>query len=454
MGMDDFNDVDEVIMEDAPAHMPSGSVFRRHAIVCLAVCTFGGLIFGYNTASIAGALPLLVDDFYGKLTPAKQGVLTCSILLGALIGSTFGSVIASAIGKPKTLLIIGLTTVVGAVGTAATPYLWVMILFREILGLGVGIASVVCGTFAAEYSPPKARGVITASFQVNITLGILIAYIIGILFEDVSGGYHYIFGLGALPGIGMLCVFPFSNLHSLEETPVNVGMNNLKDEEESAEHDFSQRNSGLTVYVQMFRRAGKAVFLGVVLSTALQFTGINAVMYYGPSIFAAAGFKTGALTATTIIGAWNFLSTFPALLLVVRVSRRVLLLVTLAVMTITCFLLGLDYLFFTTTSFGGILSIILLLFYISAFEAGIGSLFWVVMTEFFPADYKESGASMMNVIQWTLNIVLSASFPSLVAVFGTGPMFLFFSLIGLIAIIIFFIYLPRPSQVEVDRFEN
>ena len=74
--------------------------------------------------------------------------------------------------------------------------------------------------------------------------------------------------------------------------------NNLKDEEESAEHDFSQRNSGLTVYVQMFRRAGKAVFLGVVLSTALQFTGINAVMYYGPSIFAAAGFKTGALTAT------------------------------------------------------------------------------------------------------------------------------------------------------------
>ena len=252
MGMDDFNDVDEVIMEDAPAHMPSGSVFRRHAIVCLAVCTFGGLIFGYNTglsplspfslchslsrcvpaeaarsdltpaletASIAGALPLLVDDFYGKLTPAKQGVLTCSILLGALIGSTFGASLLVVPPSPSLFLSSfffskgphshrvssrlrhrlghwqtqdtphhrcvtlssrcrssqthkkkkkkkGLTTVVGAVGTAATPYLWVMILFREILGLGVGIASVVCGTFAAEYSPPKARGVITASFQV------------------------------------------------------------------------------------------------------------------------------------------------------------------------------------------------------------------------------------------------------------------------------------------------
>eukprot|EP01096_Ripella_sp_DP13-Kostka_P014852 TRINITY_DN6801_c1_g1_i2.p1 TRINITY_DN6801_c1_g1~~TRINITY_DN6801_c1_g1_i2.p1 ORF type:complete len:465 (+),score=214.90 TRINITY_DN6801_c1_g1_i2:31-1395(+) len=446
------DDVDDGYSPASTSHIPSGGIYRRHAIICLLVCAFGGLLFGYNTAVIAGALPLLIEDFYGKLTPAKQGVLTCSILLGATIGSTFGSIIASTIGKPKTILIIGLATLIGAVGLAATPYLWVMVLFRELLGLGVGIASVICGTFAADYSPPKLRGLITASFQVSITLGILISYIIGIIFQDVSGGYHYMFGLGALPGIGLICVVPFCNLQPLEDSPINVGMNNTKTDEET-EEDYNQRNSGLTVYVQMFRRAQKGVFLGVVLSTALQFTGINAIMYYGPSVFAAAGLSTGALTATTIIGFWNFLSTFPALILVVRVSRRVLLLSTLLVMAVTCFLLGLDYLFFADTSFGGIFSIILLLFYISAFEAGIGSLFWVVMTEFFPSEYKDSGASLMNIIQWTLNIVLSASFPSLVSLFGTGPLFIFFSLVGFVAIGIFFFYLPRPAEVEIDRYE-
>mmetsp|Transcript_1665 Transcript_1665/g.5912 ORF Transcript_1665/g.5912 Transcript_1665/m.5912 type:complete len:491 (+) Transcript_1665:41-1513(+) len=436
----------------------------RLSIILLAVNAAGGGVFGYSTGIIAGALPAMEDDFsqVGN-SPTVQGVVTCSILLGALIGAVFGSAIAEIIGKRRAVMLTGVVAVVSGLGSALSPWLVAIILFRELQGIAVGLSSVVCPTYVAELAPARFRGSLGVSFQLSITLGIFLSYLISLAFISVPGDFRWMFGLSVVPGIAMMAIFffmpkPPSERHGaarqmLADDREDLGLaSHASDEEDDSSDDGQVEEKKPNAYVLLFKKYPKPTFVALMLAVGLQLTGINAVLYYAPVIFTNAGFtgETASLWATAAIGGWNFLCTFIAVFLVDRLGRRPLLLTGLVAMTISLVLLGFTFEFLTGTA-SLVCSLLLIMLFIIGFEAGIGSLFWALLTEIFADEVREAGATLMNVIQWTFNILLSVSFPALIALLSQAVVFWIFALVAVVVLVVLFVMLKETKAVESNE---
>ncbi|GAM22554.1 hypothetical protein SAMD00019534_057290, partial [Acytostelium subglobosum LB1] len=402
------------------------------------VNTFGGLIFGYNTGVIAGVLNI---DPWKSMSDIDRGILTCSILLGAMIGSLLGGLVTERLGRKRPMLMIGALTVIGAIGSALVPAnLWYVSLFRLILGLGVGASGIVCPLYVGEMSDPLRKGTLGTIFQIAITIGILIGDCVGFGFIDVKYNYRWMFSFGALPGlllIGLIFFIPESFAWR---------------EKQSAQQNTllllhrDSRNEGIKSLLS--KPEGRfALFMGAILAVNNQLTGINAFMYFAPNIFGEAGIESvnGRMIATISLVAWNFITTLTATFFVDRIGRRKLTLYSSTVMTFSCLCLALMFLLLNGTTLG-VLSIILLFLFIAGFEAGVGPLFWIMVIEIFPPECKDVGSSLLNALQWSFNIILSFSFLSLVTLIGQSAIFWIFGGIGVVCLIFMYIYLPETKQ--------
>jgi sugar porter (SP) family MFS transporter len=434
----------------------SGFVVKVSAVVAL-----GGLVFGYDTAVISGALLFIQQDL--SATTFEQSAIVGSLLLGAVCGAAAAGTLAAKLGRRRTMLVAGVLFTLGALGAALAPGVWTLVGARFILGLAVGSASFLAPMYISELVPPAIRGGLVSFNQLMMASGILIAYIVDFALKGVSNNWRWMLGAGAIPGLafaaGMLVV-PESPRwlarrgrkdearEVLRRARKDGGDEELKEIDEVASEEGSWRDL-------LAKSARPMLAVGLALAIFQQLVGINSVIYYAPTIFRLAGVSTtSAIVQTIFIGVTNIVFTGLAVLLLDRLGRRVLLLAGTAGVVVG--LLGLGV-FFEVPSLRqdyGWLALTSLIVYIASFAIGLGPVFWLMIAEIFPLRIRSVAMAACTVANWTFNFVVAFTFLQLIATAGKGATFFIYAAIAIAALLFFARRVPETKGRTLEQIEK
>lgn len=424
----------------------------------------GGLLFGLNMASVAGAVNSIQDVF--SLTDGGLGAVVSVLTIGCLIGALSTGYFADKFGRKKVLVIASILFLISALGSALSGSAIALAVYRIIGGIAVGAVSVAGPMYISEVSPPEKRGTLVSFNQFAIVIGILLAYVVGYFFVDIEEGWRYMLGIPAAFSL----IFLFFLMGAFPETPRWLVANNKQDEAFSVLSkvggaDFAQKALGkiedsLMVdrtkekarFLDIFKgKTGKVVFLGTVLAAFQQITGINAVVNYAPIIFELTGVAgETALLQSMLVGLVNFLATIVALYLVDSWGRKTLLLWGAVGMTIS---LGyITYAFAFSGSNIGIL--IALLGYIAFFAASFAPVMWVVTSEMFPNRVRGMALSFSTAVSWMFTFITVQFSPYILNQFGGAVLFGFFGLFSLLAFVFVKIWIPETKGKSLEQIEE
>jgi sugar porter (SP) family MFS transporter len=359
------------------------------------------------------------------------------------------------------MLILSLVCVVGTVALAWSPNFPILVTVRAVLGIGVGLSSVVCPMYVAEMSAPEKRGILGSLFQLSITAGILIAYIVGYFLTNPQlsvDGWRVMFGLGIVPALVMLFLALFfvhesyQWLHSKkditssqmsggdETTPINIPTS-----------EVAEGNQQLTGIRGLFSLPNlKTLLVGIALAITLQLTGINAIIFFAPQILRKTALQQDPLILTIVIGAWNFGTTLLSVLLnlVDRLGRRKLWLIGLAILTVSNFVVAVSFLSWLPSNVTGWVALVGIATFILAFAMSTGILFWILIAEIFPSGVRDYGVAFLNVLQWSFNLLLSTVFSELLDKVGAFATFASFGVIG--GLVFFFLLFTLPETINAE----
>jgi sugar porter (SP) family MFS transporter len=445
---------------DSPA-TASRSV-RRRVIGAAAVTALGGLLFGYDTGVVSGALLFLKGQF-GGLSSFQQELVTSLLLVGAMIGAFGAGRVADRIGRRPTVLITAVIFVVGVLLAAFAPTFWTLLAARVVIGLAVGSASMTVPLYIGEMAPPRIRGALVSLNQLAITGGILASYLADYGLAG-SGNWRLMFGLAVIPAVllfvGILTQKESPHwlirqgredearrvLHQLREGEVDTEIAEVK---EVAAHEVSARDL-------LARGVRPALWVGVLMAIFQQVTGINTVIYYAPSLLAGAGLGNSAsLLANVVNGAVNVGMTIVAIRLLDRVGRRPLLLTGTTGMAVGMIITALAFLGGNQLHGGAAyVAIAGLLIYTGSFAIGLGPVFWLMIAEIYPLRIRGQAMSVATIANWGANFVVTISFLTLLdAITPTGVFFLF-AFLCLVALAYFARRVPETSQRSLQEIER
>ncbi len=384
----------------------------------------GGLLFGYDTAVISGAIGNLTKYF--SLSPAQTGWAISSALIGCLIGAFFSARASTVLGRKKTMLIASVLFLVCAIGTALPQQFSIFVFFRMIGGVGVGLASMVVPMYIAEIAPADKRGSLVAFNQLAIVIGIVVVYFVNYFIAlqgdaewNLQEGWRWMFGSGAIPAfLYMLLLFfiPESPrwyaekkkeakaLQVLEKfNPKDIAAKILEEIKQS----FGKKEKGqLQLLLQpKFRMA---LFVGIGLSVFQQITGINAILYYAPEIFKSFGSDANAsLLETSMLGVVNLVATIVSIRLVDKTGRVPLLKIGSWGMLISLSVVGISAYYQITSTW----LLPFLLLFMASFSISWGPVVWVLLSEIFPNKVRSLALAIAVFIQWVANFAVSQTFP-------------------------------------------
>ena len=451
----------------APEH---GHRFSYQVTVWItaAVAGMGGLLFGYDTGMISGAQVFIEQDF--DLSSGGIGLVVSAVTLGALFGALLCSRLTTRISRRGIVRLSAVVFVLGAALAAAAPNVEVLIGGRLVIGLAVGFASTVVPLYIAEVVPVKSRGSMVALFQLAITGGILMAYLVNAIFAD-DGEWRAVFALAAVPAtmlfVGML-LLPNSPRWLVMRGQVDEArevLNRVRDPQDPAtEQELQEIVSAVEEDDRRPRKSlGKALTsplartiltVGIGLGIFQQITGINTIIYYAPTILKEAGFGTETAALTTAgIGTLNFGATVLALMFVDRIGRRTILLAGMTGMALT---MGLLAVAFAVDDFAGAwkwVAVGCLFGFIACFAISWGWGFWVMAAEIYPLFIRGQAISIGNTIQWGANFVISLLFPILLASWGGAPVFGMLAGFGVLALLFTYRLVPETNGKSLEQIE-
>jgi MFS transporter, SP family, galactose:H+ symporter len=428
-----------------------------------AVASIGGLLFGYDTGVISGALLFLRQSF--ALNATTQEIAVSSVLVGAMIGSLLAGRLNDAIGRKKTLRLLALIFTVGALLTALSPNLVFFLVCRVIVGLGIGAAASVVPVYISEIAPSQLRGTLVTFNQLAITLGIAVSYWVDLAFAHAGLEWRPMFATAAIPGIAL-----FVGMLICPETPrwlaskgrwdeareviEHIKGEQLEQELADIRHSLSEARQQMGIHELFTPRLRAALMVGVGLAVFQQFVGINTVIYYAPTIFQQAGFASAssAILATSVVGVVNVLATIVAILLVDRLGRRILLLGGSMLMVLALVMLG--FIFALHTNNIGSLTLIALIIYILAFALSFGPVFWLMSAEIFPTRVRAAGASISSFANWAANFLVSITFLSLIGALGAPATFWLFAFFGVLAFLFSWKFVPETKERSLEQIER
>jgi SP family galactose:H+ symporter-like MFS transporter len=438
---------------------------RAYVFLAAAFAGLGGLLFGYDTGVISGALLFLKNDF--TLTSTDLGIIVSGVLAGAATGALSGGRLADIFGRRRLLIVTAIIFAVGAVLCAAAPSALDLILGRIVVGLGIGLASGTVPVYISEISPAKDRGWQVSLFQLAITVGILLAYLVDYLFAAIQG-WRWMLGLAVVPaaifGLGM---------YFLPESPrwlVKQGRRSEAKEVLARVRGTSDVGAELDEIERSFVGSGEhgsfsdlfhaslrpALVVGIGLAIFQQVTGINTVIYYAPLIIQSAGISSasGAILATAGIGLVNVLMTVVAIWLIDREGRRPLLLTGIAGMAITLGLLGL--VFRMNVHSGGLawLAVIGMMVYVASFAISLGPIFWLLISEIYPLKIRSSAEGLAATFNWGSNLVVTLTFLSLLQILGATWTFWLYGIMAVAAWIFSYFYVPETKGRTLEEIEQ
>ena len=461
-----------------------------YIVLLTLIATLGGLLFGYDTAVISGAVGSLKAYFivprHLKPNDASSllGFVVSSALIGCIIGGIIGGWISTHIGRKRGLIISAVLFLISALGAAAPEfmfapighggpaYIWNFVGYRIIGGIGVGLASMLAPMYIAEIAPPRVRGNLVAWNQLAIIFGMLVIYFVNYAIARAGNsttwlntiGWRYMFLSGTVPALAFLIL-----LFLVPETPRYLMLRGREDEArkvlsrlmpaEEGEKEISEIRASLSEHHsgKLFSFGFLIIFVGIMLSVFQQFIGINVVLYYAPTIFKGMGLTTNAsLLQTIIVGAVNLLFTIVAVLTVDRLGRKPLQIIGALVMAVSMIALGSNFMLHGK----GIVALISMLVYIAGFALSWGPVTWVLLSEIFPNQIRGKAMAVAVAAQWIANYLVSWTFPVLngnpylVKHFHHGFAYWIYGVMSILAAIFVWALVPETKNRSLEQMEK
>jgi len=443
----------------------SQSTGRTFVYIAATFAALGGLLFGYDTGVISGAELFLKNDF--TLSTFALEVIVSGVLAGAAVGALLGGRLADLFGRRKLLIVTAIIFGAGGIVCAAATSPAILVIGRIIVGLGIGLASGTVPVYISEVSPADARGWQVSLFQLAITVGILLAYIVDYAFASIQG-WRWMFGLAVVPaaifGMGMLFL-PESprwlarrGHHEKARAMLSRirGTSDVSAELQEIERSLAHADERGRLSDLFAPSVRPALVVGIGLAIFQQVTGINTVIYYAPLIIQSAGIssESGAILATAGIGVVNVLMTIVAMWLIDRVGRRPLLLVGTAGMVATLGLLGLA--FHMSGKSGALvwLAVISMMVYVASFAISLGPIFWLLISEIYPLKIRSSSEGLAAAFNWGSNLLVSLTFLTLLEVIGSARTFWLYGVFAIAAWIFSYFRVPETKGRTLEEIEE
>jgi len=445
---------------DSKPHSPQPLPVTRTLVISGLVAALGGLLFGFDTAVIAGATHSLTRVF--SLTAATLGVTVSSALWGTVVGALLGGYAGERFGRRDSLRIMAVLYLISAIGCALAGNWYFLLVSRIIGGLGIGGSSVLGPMYIAEISPARLRGRMVGFFQFNVVVGILFAYFSNYLISLTKSGineWRWQLAAPALPSLiflFLLFAIPRSPRWLVEKKrfgearDVLAKVGEINPQGELAQIiesvKLEERLSGEKLFTRSHRLP---IFLAVTIAIFCQFSGINAVLYYLNDIFSAAGASANSGGIQTIaVGATNLVFTSLAMLVIDKVGRRILLLIGSVGMAAT--LLGIALIF--KTQMHRELLVWLLIGYCASFSFSLGAVIWVYMSEVFPNGVRAKGQTLGSLTHWMMNAIIAIAFPMLAARSSAYPFLFFAAMMVVQFFVVLFVY-PETKNVSLEDMQ-
>ena len=437
--------------------MQSVDRYSPFALFVIFIASCGGFLFGYHTAIISGVLGLLANTFH--LNVLQEGFLVSILLLGGVVGALFAGVLSDRWGRRNVMFLTTLIFLIGAVILAITANYHLFLAARVIIGIGVGIASLVSPLYLAEVAPPHYRGRFVCLFQIMVAAGILAAYGINALFAQ-QDSWRVVFWISLIPaGVQLVGLFfipesPGWLFRKGRPVPAEKALAVLRGDLEWKKHLSEMQMSGTRQYGKRKweKRLIFIITVGFLLSAFQQITGINTVIYYAPTIFGHTGASSAesALVATLAVGIANFLVTFIAVWLIDKIGRRILLLIGVLGMAVCLGML----IFVLQVEKHPLLAVISVVGYVSFFALSLGPVTWVVLSEIFPLQIRGFAMGLALFSNWFFNYIVSLTFLLLIQHWGISGTFALYTGISLLCFFFIFFCIPETKGKSLEEIEH
>tara|TARA_R110002020_G_scaffold233050_26_gene444818 strand:+ start:1220 stop:2560 length:1341 start_codon:yes stop_codon:yes gene_type:complete len=429
----------------------------------VALAALFGLLFGFDEGVIAGALPLITKAF--GISVAGEGFVTAAVPLGAIGGAILAAIWADGLGRRKVLILCSIMFVIGAFGSGLAVDHPMLVVARLVLGLAIGASALAAPMFLAELAPAKYRGAVVSSFQLMITVGILVSYLLGLVLEPL-GAWRWMLALGAVPALAALIGIALA-----PESPRWLAMNGASDKATEVvnllQPDLTKAQAADIVrgieeaQAVTTERPPWSAFLTDKVKPVLIFTiaaflfqqlsGINAVIYYAPTIMGHAGFDgaTTQLAATVGIGIVNVVMTVFAMFIVDRFGRRPLFIIgfigTALSLVVIAYATQVDKPELAPVGLLGLFA------YIAFFAVSIGPLPWLYMAELFPQALRSRGMALASVANWSCNFAVVFAFPVVVFHFGAPVTFAMFGIFCAAGAVFSWFLAPETKGISLEE---
>ncbi|GBQ12040.1 sugar porter family MFS transporter [Swaminathania salitolerans] len=433
-------------------------------IVIGVLAALAGLMSGLDIGVVAGALEFFARQFDAS-TVAQEWVVS-SMMAGAAIGALAAGWMAHVLGRKRSLIAGASIFVIGSLGCALCWSIPSMIVFRVVMGLAVGISAFTAPLYLSEIASENTRGAMVSTYQLMVTVGIFLAFLSNTYFS-YSGNWRWMFGVAAIPAALFLTgvlFLPYSPrwliiqgrhkearevLLSLREDPLEAAkeIRAIREQLEVKQHGFALLKSNPN-----FRRS---LALGIMLQAMQQLAGINIIMYYAPNILSRAGFDaTSQMWCTAIIGLVNMLATFIAVGLVDKWGRKPILYIGFTVMALGMAALAMLLATDMSSQTSQFIAVFLLLIFCTGFAMSAGPLMWVLCSEIQPMQGRNLGISVSTLTNWLTNMLVGASFLTLMNTFGTSGTFWLFAILNASFIVLTFLFVPETKGMSLEVIEK
>ena len=427
-----------------------------------------GLLFGLDIGVISGALPFITTHF--DLTSRLQEWVVSAMMLGAALGAISTGWISFKLGRKKSLMSGAVLFVLGSLGSACAPNVVFLIISRVLLGFAVGIASYVAPLYLSEMSGKEDRGKLISMYQMMVTIGILTAFLSDTAFS-YGGHWRMMLGVISIPAV-LLLVSVFGlpdsprwlaskgNFDKAKEILRSLCTDDAKADAELAEinESLKVKQEGWSLFKEN-KNVRRAVYLGMLLQAMQQFTGMNVILYYAPQIFKHAGFANTEqqMIATVICGLTNVLATLIAMKTVDKSGRKPILKIGFGGIALGTFLLGLC-LFMINAGYSAlwisIVAVIMTLFTIASFAMSAGPVVWVLCSEIQPLKSRDFGVACSTTTNWIVNMIIGATFLTLINLFGIAVTFWIYTSLNIIFIFLTVLLIPETKGISLENIEK
>jgi MFS transporter, SP family, arabinose:H+ symporter len=419
----------------------------------------GGLLFGLDVAVISGAEQAIQQLW--NLSDWMHGTAIAMALYGTAFGAALGNIPANKIGRKKTLIYIGILFLVTAIGAALAQDVYTFIVFRFLSGLSIGASSVVAPVYISEIAPPKYRGRLVISFQLNVVAGILLAYFSNYLLQGVGGtnDWRFMLGIVAVPSALFSLLMAFT-----PETPrwLILYGNNIAE----ATKVLSITETNVSAIIQSIQQSAlqqknkdnlfskpyfKPLLLAFLIAAFNQLSGINAIIYFAPKVFEMAGIqRNGALLSTVGIGVVNLLFTMLGWYLIDRFGRK-----TLMLMGSIGYIVSLSLIAFAFTQHSNNNNIVYYVFvFIAAHAIGQGAVIWVFLSELFPNAVRAAGTSFGCLTHWVFAAIIAQVFPYFATHIAGEYIFGFFAVMMVLQLLYVLKLMPETKGIALEDMDG